>query len=95
MLDHERTFRPTSADQDWKAWPGDIRQRASVVIAITRYAWTSRGSATPSANAADLECSGFEHPLFRRALEAIGRKAGRARSIRARNMRRASGGFAT
>jgi hypothetical protein len=92
MLDHERTFRPTPADQDWKAWPGDIRQRASVVVAVTRYAWTSRGSAQPSAN---LECSGFEHPVFRRALDAIAGRAGRARTKRARNMRRAPGGFAT
>jgi hypothetical protein len=88
MFDQARIIQ--CADQEWRGWPNDMRLRASVVIATTRCAWTWLWSVPRSGDDIDLDCTGFEHPLLRRALDSNSRRTGRATS-----RRRASGPVAS
>jgi hypothetical protein len=84
MINQERVFSP--ADPIWMERPIDLRQSASEVIAMTRYAWTLRAAAAEHV----LDRSRFAHPLFRIALDAKNSGAVRARALRARSSRRAT-----
>jgi hypothetical protein len=74
--------------QDWMGWPTDLGQTAVAVIAKTREEWASRGNASPSPGETDVDRTRCAQPLFRLALDANSSRAGRARGIRARAMRR-------
>jgi hypothetical protein len=87
MIDQERGFAVN--DGKWNGWPNDIGKRAALVIATTRYAWLSGGSAPVAADEIDVESVGLLHPIFRRALDARSGRAGRTRILRARSARRA------
>ena len=74
--------------QEWMGWPTDFEQTAVAVIAKTRDEWASRGNASPSPDETDVDRTRCAHPLFRLALDANSSRAGRARGIRTRAMRR-------
>jgi hypothetical protein len=88
MTDPEGEF--TLARREWMERPDDIRQTALAVIATTRYAWAVQCAADePTA-----DCTRFADPLFRLALDVTSSSAARARAIRTRSRRRATGLFA-